>query len=228
MVKNTRSPKRQPGSPKCEDLAFTPARLRERHDGWTAEKQIAFIEALAECACVDEACRRVGMSDSAAYALRRRPDAQSFRRAWDAALDYGVRRLSDAVFSRALHGVSRPVFYKGELIGERRYYDERLALFLLRYRDPVRYGRWNDNVTFRQHPDGSAILLAKRLQQLTDDSIADELGLERFERITIDEPEIVSSEEAAREQASRRQARAEAREQAEWRRMVRQAKGGVG
>ena len=32
--------------------------------GWTAERQIAFIEALAETACVEEACRRVGTSDS--------------------------------------------------------------------------------------------------------------------------------------------------------------------
>ena len=53
-------------------LSFTPAPLHPRHDGWTAERQIAFIEALAETACVEEACRRVGMSDSAAYKLRRR------------------------------------------------------------------------------------------------------------------------------------------------------------
>ncbi len=50
-------------------LKFTPIPLRARHDGWTAEKQIAFIEALAETACVDHACRRVGMSDSSAYRL---------------------------------------------------------------------------------------------------------------------------------------------------------------
>jgi hypothetical protein len=61
-------------------IPFTPAELRARHDGWTAEKQIAFIEALAETACVEEACRRVGMSDSAAYQLRRRPCGAQFRR----------------------------------------------------------------------------------------------------------------------------------------------------
>jgi hypothetical protein len=53
-------------------IAFEPAKLRPRYDGWTAEKQVAFIEALAETKCVDEACRRVGMSDTSAYELRRR------------------------------------------------------------------------------------------------------------------------------------------------------------
>ena len=121
---------------------FTPVPLRPRHDGWTAEKQIAFIEALAETACVEEACRRVGMSDSAAYRLRRRSCGKQFRLAWDAALDYGLHRLEQAAMSRALNGVARPVFHKGEQVGEWRAYDERLTMFLLRNRRPARYGRW--------------------------------------------------------------------------------------
>ena len=56
-------------------IPFTPAKLRRRHDGWTPEKQTAFIEALAESGCVDESARRVGMSVQSAYALRRRVDA---------------------------------------------------------------------------------------------------------------------------------------------------------
>lgn len=123
-------------------IQFEPAKLRPRHDGWTAEKQIAFIEALAETACVEEACRRVGMSDSAAYKLRRRPCGAHFRRAWDAALDYGLHRLEQAAMSRALNGIPRPVFYKGEQVGEWRDYDERLTMFLLRTRRPQRFGKW--------------------------------------------------------------------------------------
>jgi hypothetical protein len=115
-------------------IPFTPVALRARHDGWTAEKQIAFIEALAETACVEEACRRVGMSDSSAYQLRRRPRGFAFRQAWDAALDYALNRLEQAALSRALNGVPRPVFYKGEQVGEWREYDERLTIFLLRNR----------------------------------------------------------------------------------------------
>lgn len=123
-------------------ITFQPAELRARHDGWTAEKQIAFIEALAETACVEAACRRVGMSDSAAYKLRRRPCGAAFREAWDAALDYALHRLEAAAMSRALHGVARPVFYKGEQVGEWRGYDERLTMFLLKSRRPARFGKW--------------------------------------------------------------------------------------
>jgi hypothetical protein len=158
---------------------FTPPTLRRRHDGWTADKQVGFIEALAESACVDDACKRVGMSRQSAYALRRRVDAQSFRAAWDCALDYAVRRLSDAAFSRALNGVTRPVFYKGEQVGEKTYYDERLTMFMLRYRDPLRYGKWLDHFEARQHPDGPALKLSRAAQQVEEDAMADELGLPR-------------------------------------------------
>ena len=128
--------------PKDSLVPFTPVSLRPRHDGWTAQKQIAFIEALAETACVEEACRRVGMSDSAAYRLRRRPCGAPFREAWDAALDYALHRLEQAALGRALNGVPRPVFYKGEQVGEWREFDERLAMFLLRNRRPARFGKW--------------------------------------------------------------------------------------
>ena len=118
------------------------AELRPRFDGWTADKQIRFIEALAETACVQEACRRVGMSDSSAYKLRNRPCGAGFRRGWDAALDCGVHRLEQAALSRAINGVTRPIFYKGEQVGEWRHHDERLTMFLLKARRSHRYGKW--------------------------------------------------------------------------------------
>ena len=141
---------------------------RRRHDGWTPERQHDFIQALAESGCVEAACRRVGMTASGAYRLRARPDAAIFRQAWDIALDYAVRRLSDAAFSRALHGVATPIFYRGEQVGERRRFDERLTMFLLRYRDPTRYGAWLDSYEARRHPDGAGIVLAHALNMLMD------------------------------------------------------------
>ena len=47
-------------------IPFEPAQLRHRYDGWTADKQIRFIEALATSKCVDEACRIVGMPGNSA------------------------------------------------------------------------------------------------------------------------------------------------------------------
>jgi len=94
------------------------------------------------------------MSVKSAYALRQRPDAQAFRLAWRAAKEVMVDRLDDAAMARAINGVPIPIFHNGEQIGERRHFDERLTMFLLRYRDPVRYGRWVDRSEPRQHEDG--------------------------------------------------------------------------
>lgn len=175
--------------------SFTPVRIRARHDGWTPERQVEFIEALAESGCVDEACGRVGMSASSAYALRRRLDAASFRQAWDIALDYAIRRLSDAVFARALHGVARPVFFQGEQVGERRYYDERLAMFLLRYRDPVRYGAWRDGTIAEQHPEAPAIILSKAVNRLEEDAADLAAGRAPAERPPLAKVRVVRPDE---------------------------------
>jgi hypothetical protein len=121
-------------------IPFTPSAVSKRHDGWTAVRQAAFIEALAETGCVQASCRRVGMSDSSAYRLRLREPA--FTEAWDAALDVGIARLEEAAMARALGGVPRPVFYKGEQVGEWRHHDERLTMFLLRQRLSRRFGKW--------------------------------------------------------------------------------------
>lgn len=115
-----------------------PAR-RPRHDGWTAEKQEAFLQALAQSGCVTDACRVVGMSRESAYRLYNRESATGFRRGWDAALDCSLRLLEDEMWSRAIKGVPRPLFYQGEQVGEYRHFDERLAMFLLRFRRPYRY-----------------------------------------------------------------------------------------
>lgn len=121
--------------------SFAPAQLqRQRSAGWTPDRQRKFIEALASSACVTEAAASVGLSATSAYNLRRRPDAQAFRLAWDAAIDFGMRRLVDAALARAVHGVAVPIFYKGEQVGERREYPEHLAMFLMRAHDPARFG----------------------------------------------------------------------------------------
>ena len=115
-----------------------PAR-RPRHDGWTPQRQEAFLKALAACGCVTDAARTVGMSRESAYQLYNRESAAAFRRGWEAALDCALRVVEDQAWSRAVNGVPRPVFYQGEQVGEYRHYDERLTMFLLRYRRPHRY-----------------------------------------------------------------------------------------
>jgi hypothetical protein len=169
--------------------------LRSRHDGWTPDKQEEFIDALAESGCVAEAARRVGMGISSAYALRRRVRSKSFRAAWDAALDHAVSRLSDAAFARAINGVANPIFFQGEQIGERRHFDERLTMFILRYRDPERYGAWLDGMMAARYPDGAALLLGRHTAHLREDNQADALGEPRPKRRPAPSRRIITSEE---------------------------------
>ncbi len=118
---------------------FEPVPRRYRHDGWTAERQRAFIDALAETGSVSHAASAINMSPEGAYYLRRQPGAEGFRAAWAAALDFGVQRLTDIAMQRAIEGVPVPIMYHGEQVGERRHYNDRLLMFILRHHLPERY-----------------------------------------------------------------------------------------
>lgn len=119
---------------------FTPVPRRPRFDGWTPERQRAFIFALAEIGSVKAAAKRINMSAEGAYYLRRQPGAEGFRAAWDAALDHGVQNLADIAIARAIEGVPVPVFYRGEVVGEKRWFNDRLLMFILKHHMPGRYG----------------------------------------------------------------------------------------
>ncbi|MDP5277604.1 hypothetical protein Q9Q95_01605 [Sphingomonas sp. DG1-23] len=107
-----------------------------RHDGWTPARQKAFIDALADTGSVRRAAAMVNMSQANAYALRRAAGAEGFRRAWDSALDFGLARLKDLAFERAIEGELVPVFVGGKLMGFRRKHNDALLIFCLRH-----YGR---------------------------------------------------------------------------------------
>ena len=127
-------------------ITFTPVPVRPRHDGWTAEKQCRFIEKLVETNSISAACKHVRMGRESARRLRNHPCGRAFRDAWDAALDCGYAELEEAAAERAKNGVARPIFYKGEQVGEWRHYDERLTMFLLRFRRRHRFGPEADSL----------------------------------------------------------------------------------
>lgn len=136
---------------------FTPVpRKCNRHDGWTPERQRAFIEALAATGSVTHAAHAVNMAKEGAYQLRLHPEAAEFRAAWDQALDFGVNVLVDTTMERAIHGVPVPIVYKGEVVAERRWYNDRLAMFHMRHRLPDRYGALNPPGRGTKHPETQA------------------------------------------------------------------------
>jgi hypothetical protein len=113
-----------------DTLPFTPAPCR-RHNGWTAERQRAFIRHLGRLGLVAPAARAVGMSRQSAYALREKPGAESFAEAWDLALEMGLGNAEDHAITRALEGYEVPYFYGGRQCGTIRRYDHRLLLAAL-------------------------------------------------------------------------------------------------
>ena len=162
---------------------FSPVPVRHRHDGWTPARQVAFLTALGECGCVEEACHAVGMSPRSAYTLKARADAASFRQAWDVALDFAAGRLADRLLGRAMNGEVTPIYYQGVQIGERRRYDNRLAMWLLAHRQPERYGRWREEMrASRENPDGAAAIMGAAIGRAAADAQADADGRPRTPR----------------------------------------------
>lgn len=175
----TNGQRRGAGESAPSDPDFEPVKLRYRHDGLTPARQVAVVQAMAACGCIREACAKVGVSTEAVYELRRRPDAQSFRMAMDVALDGAADRVEDAVYARAIDGVEVPHYYKGELVGTHRRYDERLALFILRYRKPARYGRHLDRADSARHPERAALGMADMLTWVASDARREAAGARR-------------------------------------------------
>ena len=126
-----------PAEAEAEDpLAFTPVPTRRaRHDGWTPDRQRRFIAALEATGVVSASARSVGKTLSSAYVLRKRPGAESFAGAWDAALDIARDRALDAVKHLMHHGRTVPRFYRGRFTRTVHRAENRLLMAALRAMD---------------------------------------------------------------------------------------------
>jgi hypothetical protein len=158
---------------------FTPAPTRKQHSGWTAERQRKFIEHLSLTGSVGEACALVGVASSSAYRLRNKAGAESFARAWDAALSMSPTRLSAIALDRAINGRVERFYKDGELVMERRMPSDYLLTWLLARLDPLRFGLPNARAQAAATGDPRA------------KAVADLPGLlDRFTDIPTDECEV--------------------------------------
>ena len=126
--------------PASEPPEFAPAPTRKQHSGWTAERQRKFIDHLSLTGSVGEASAIAGVSSRSAYRLRNKAGAESFARAWDAALSLSATRLAAIAFDRALHGRSERFYRDGELVMERKMPSDYLLTWLLARLDPLQFG----------------------------------------------------------------------------------------
>ena len=93
---------------------------------FTPARQVRFLDFLSQEGNVRAACGRVGISRECAYRLKRRGGA--FARGWGAALALARDAAAEVLADRALNGVTETIWYRGELVGERRRFDSRLLL----------------------------------------------------------------------------------------------------
>lgn len=142
-------------------LTSTDGTPHPRHDAITPERQRVFLEAFAATGSVTEAARQAGASRQAFYTLRHREPTGPFATAWESASDRATHRLADVAYERAIEGVEEPVFQRGEQVGTRRRYNDRLLMALLRVRNPAHYAPlpWRRGFQFLV-PDGSGFARA--------------------------------------------------------------------
>jgi hypothetical protein len=115
---------------------FLPITVHHRHDGWTPDKQWAFVEALARTGSVKEAVRSVGMSPKSAYRLRNHPDATEFRAAWDRALQQVWGLIEQTALDRVINGERETIERNGYLVAERhKPCSDRLLIRMLAMRE---------------------------------------------------------------------------------------------
>ncbi|MBW6522109.1 hypothetical protein KZ810_01225 [Sphingomonas sp. RHCKR47] len=124
-----------------------------RHDGWTPERQRTFVEAIAGGDTVDQACRRAGMTASAAYAFRRRAGGAAFALAWDGARLLARDQLADTLLTRALEGQEEVITRPDGSVVTRFRHDNRLAQHMLH-----RLDRFSDAASDSAHGTAARVV----------------------------------------------------------------------
>jgi hypothetical protein len=105
---------------------------RARHDGFTPPRRAVFLEGLAEGMTVAQAAAAAGISANTAYNLRNRREGRAFDIAWEAAIRRGRKVMADRLRYRAIEGQVVTRYDKdGNVLGTRRYHDNRLAMAAL-------------------------------------------------------------------------------------------------
>ena len=123
-----------------------------------------FFRLLAASGSVSYAAKRSGLSRTALYHHKKTNPA--FAKRWADALELGVARVRDEVFRRAVVGIKKPVFQRGQIVGKVKVYDNRLLWSLLKAHERETYG---DKRPSRE--GGAPFDLARRLDA-ADERIA--------------------------------------------------------
>ena len=103
-----------------------------------SEWKPTFLDALRTTANVSRSATEAGVSRQAAY--KERDNSDTFREAWEDAIEEGLDYLEEEARRRAYEGTQKPVFYQGEECGYVREFSDTLMIFLLKGRRSEVYG----------------------------------------------------------------------------------------
>jgi hypothetical protein len=95
-----------------------------------------FLEVFRESANITAAARAAGVARSTVYDAK--SDKEFARQFADAELD-ATDALEQEAWRRAVHGVEKPVYYKGEQVATVTEYSDQLLIVLLKARAPEKY-----------------------------------------------------------------------------------------
>ncbi len=112
-----------------------------------------FLQKLKETANVSLSADLVGISRVRAYQVKKKDKA--FAEEWDEAIEIGLDNVEHEARRRAIHGTSKPVYYKGKVCGYIQEYSDKLLEMLLRGRRGRIYDR-----SIADLPPGSEIVIA--------------------------------------------------------------------
>jgi hypothetical protein len=103
----------------------------------TPRAEERFLEQIAAGGSVTSAARSIGIGRSTVYQWR---DADvAFAQAWDDAVECGTDAMEDEATRRAVHGTSKPVFYRGEICGHIQEFSDELLIRMLKARRKAKY-----------------------------------------------------------------------------------------
>src|SRR5690606_10953200 len=113
-------------------------RTRQRAREQTVEQRKSrFLAELARMANVSAAAKKAGVPRSTAYDWYKADEA--FAAGWDDAVEVAVDSLEKEAWRRARDGVLKPVYQKGEKVGQVREYSDQLMVTLLKAHRPEKY-----------------------------------------------------------------------------------------
>jgi hypothetical protein len=102
-----------------------------------SDKEFLFLNLLSEGVSVCEACERAGIPRRSAYA--RRSADKVFADLWDESLRMAADTLEGEADRRGRDGWGEDVYYRGQVVGKRQRYSDRMLMFRLKALKPDKY-----------------------------------------------------------------------------------------